>query len=167
MYRFNSFTQKANEVLNLAIKAAENYGHSYVGSEHILIGLLKEGSGIGANALIERGITVDDVDSLIRSEIGTGNPTKLSPSDFTPRSKRILEISFQIARGMRHSFVSTEHLLISLVSETDSYAVRFLNELGVDEKQLVEEIASTAPVPRERGRVKEYGELAIPPKKSK
>jgi ATP-dependent Clp protease ATP-binding subunit ClpC len=140
MYRFNSFTQKANEVLNLAIKAAENYGHNYVGSEHILIGLLKEGSGIGAQVLTDKGITLDDVDNLIKTEIGTGVPTKLSPDDFTPRSKRIIELSFQIARGMMHSFVGTEHLLISLIKEADSYAVKFINDLGVDEQQLLEEL---------------------------
>ena len=141
MYKFNSFTQKANEVLNLAIKAAENYGHNYIGSEHILIGLIKEGSGIGASVLNERGATLDEIDSLIKSEIGTGSPTRLTPEDFTPRSKRIIELSFQIARSMRHSFVSTEHLLISLINETDSYAVKFLNELGINERELVEELA--------------------------
>ena len=141
MYKFNSFTQKANEVLNLAIKAAENYGHNYIGSEHILIGLLKEGSGIGATVLDEKGATLEAVDELIKSEIGVGNPTRLTPDDFTPRSKRILEMSFQIARSMRHSFVSTEHLLISLINETDSYAVKFLNELGINERELVEELA--------------------------
>ena len=141
MYKFNSFTQKANEVLNLAIKAAENYGHNYIGSEHILIGLLKEGTGIGANVLNEKGASLEEVDSLIKSEIGTGSPTRLTPEDFTPRSKRIIELSFQIARSMRHSFVSTEHLLISLINETDSYAVKFLNELGINERELVEELA--------------------------
>ncbi|MGN0522783.1 MAG: ATP-dependent Clp protease ATP-binding subunit [Eubacterium sp.] len=140
MYRFNSFTQKANEVLNLAIKAAEGYGHNYIGSEHILIGLLKEGSGLAANALNEKGITLEDVEGLIKSEIGTGVPTRLSPDDFTPRSKRIIELSFQIARGMMHSFVGTEHLLISLIKETDSYAVKFINDLGVDEQSLLEDL---------------------------
>ena len=143
MYKFNSFTQKANEVLNLAIKAAENYGHNYVGSEHILIGLLKEGTGLGAAALNEKGITLEQVDELIKEQIGTGRPTRLSPDDFTPRSKRIIELSFQIARGMAHSFVGTEHLLISLVKEADSYAVKFINELGVDENSLLEELASS------------------------
>lgn len=143
MYRFNSFTQKANEVLNLAIKSAEGYGHNYVGSEHILIGLLKEGSGLGATTLNEKGITLEDIDNLIKEEIGTGNPTRLSPDDFTPRSKRIIELSFQIARGMMNSFVGTEHLLISLVKEIDSYAVRFINELGVDENQIVEELVQS------------------------
>lgn len=140
MYRFNSFTQKANEVLNLAIKSAENYGHNYVGSEHILAGLLKEGTGMGANALIDKNITLESVDNMIRSEIGFGNPTRLSPDDFSPRSKRIIELSFQIARGMMHSFVGTEHLLISLLKETDSYAVKFINDLGVDERALLEDV---------------------------
>ena len=141
MYKFNSFTQKANEVLNLAIKAAENYGHNYIGSEHILIGLIKEGSGVAAAVLNDKGATAESVDSLIKEEIGTGNPTRLTPDDFTPRSKRILEMSFQVARSMRHSFVSTEHLLIALINESDSYAVRFLNELGINERELVEELA--------------------------
>ena len=78
MYKFNSFTQKANEVLNLAIKAAENYGHNYVGSEHILYGLLSEGTGLAASILNEKGITAEDVDNLIRTEIGTGNPTRFN-----------------------------------------------------------------------------------------
>ena len=143
MYRFNSFTGKANEALNLAIKAAEAYGHNYVGSEHILIGLLKEGTGLAASALGEKDITLEKVDALIKEEIGTGRPTRLSPDDFTPRSKRIIELSFQIARGMSHSFVGTEHLLISLIKESDSYAVRFINELGVDENALFEELANS------------------------
>ncbi len=143
MYRFNSFTQKANEVLNLAIKSAEGYGHNYVGSEHILVGLLKEGSGLAASVLNEKGINLEDVEYLIKEEIGVGNPTRLSPDDFTPRSKRIIELSFQIARGMMNSFVGTEHILISLVRETDSYAVRFINQLGIDENQLVEELVQS------------------------
>ena len=143
MYKFNSFTQKANEVLNLAIKAAENYGHNYVGSEHILYGLLSEGTGLAASILNEKGITSEDVDNLIRTEIGTGNPTRLSPDDFTPRSKRIIELSFQIARSMRHSFVGTEHLLVSLIKESDSYAVRFLNELGVSVDEILQFVAES------------------------
>ena len=143
MYKFNSFTQKANEVLNLAIKAAENYGHNYVGSEHILYGLLSEGTGLAASILNEKGITAEDVDNLIRTEIGTGNPTRLSPDDFTPRSKRIIELTFQIARSMRHSFVGTEHLLVSLIKESDSYAVRFLNELGVSVDEILQFVAES------------------------
>ena len=143
MYKFNSFTQKANEALNLAISAAEEYGHNYIGSEHILIGLLREGTGVAASVLEDKGITYDEIDNLIKTEIGSGRPTRLTPEDFTPRSKRIIELSFQIARSMQHSFVGTEHLLISLVKESDSYAVKFINELGADENRIIEAIADS------------------------
>ncbi len=143
MYKFNSFTQKANEVLNLAIKAAEKFGHNYIGSEHILLGILKEGTGTAAGVLNAMGADTEAVESLIRSEIGTGNPTKLTPDDFTPHSKRILEMSFQVARSMRHSFVSTEHILIALINESEAYALKLLNELGINERELVEELAGT------------------------
>ncbi len=143
MYRFNSFTQKANDVLNLAIKAAENFGHTYVGSEHILVGILKEGTGVGALLLDGKGVTLEKIEELIEKYIGTGSPTRLSPDDFTPRSKRIIEVSFQIARGMLNSFVGTEHLLLALLREGDSYAVKFLNACGVDEQSLLEEVCSS------------------------
>ncbi len=143
MYRFTNFTQKANDVLNLAIKAAENFGHNYVGTEHILVGLLKEGSGVGALILNEKGVTLDKIENLIEENIGVGNPTRLSPNDFTPRAKRIIEISFQIARGMLNSFVGTEHILIALLRESDSSAVKFLNALNFDEESLLEDVGAS------------------------
>ena len=143
MYRFNSFTQKANDVLNIAIKEAENFGHTYVGSEHILIGLLKEGTGVAAMLLDSKGVTADKVEELLEEHIGKGNPTRLSPDDFTPTCKRIIEVSFQVARGMLNSFVGTEHILMALLRESDSYAVKFLNACGVDEQTLLEETVSS------------------------
>ena len=140
MYRFNSFTTKANEVLNLAIKSAQAYGHNYIGTEHILIGLLSTDSTIPA--LTNNNITYDGVDRLIREEIGVGNPTSLTPDDFTPRAKRIIEISFQIARTMRNSYVSVEHLLAALLKEDDSYAVKFINELGTDSQRVFDDLIS-------------------------
>ncbi|WP_454970225.1 ATP-dependent Clp protease ATP-binding subunit [Eubacterium sp.] len=138
MYRFNSFTTKANEVLNLAIKSAQAYGHNYIGTEHILIGLLSTDSTIPA--LINNNITYEGVDRLIREDIGVGNPTSLTPDDFTPRAKRIIEISFQIARTMRNSYVSVEHLLAALLKEDDSYAVKFINELGTDSQRVFDDL---------------------------
>jgi len=143
MYRFTNFTQKANDVLNLAIKAAENFGHNYVGTEHILTGLLKEGTGVGALILNEKGITLDKIENLIEENIGVGNPTRLSPQDFTPRAKRIIEISFQIARGMLNSFVGTEHILIALLKESDSSAVKFLNILNFNEESLLDDVGAS------------------------
>lgn len=143
MYRFSNFTQKANDVLNIAIKSAENFGHNYVGTEHILFGLLKEGTGVGAIILNEKGVTSDKVQALIEDNIGIGNPTRLSPQDFTPRAKRIIEISFQIARGMLNSFVGTEHILIALLRESDCSAVKFLNSMNIDEESLLEDVGAS------------------------
>lgn len=143
MYRFNYFTQKASGVLNLAIKAAENLGHNYVGSEHILLALVKEESGIAYSVLDSRGVTADGIENFIKENIGVGSPTRLTPDDFTPRSKRVLDIAFQIARGMMHSFVDTEHLLLALLQEDDSYAVKYINSAGIDEQQLFEQVVSS------------------------
>lgn len=142
MYRFNSFTQKANDVLNLAIKAAENFGHAYIGSEHILIGVLKENTSYGAELLTEKGVTLDKIEEIIKENTGVGNPTALSPNDFTPTAKRVLEVSFQLARGMRNSFVGTEHLLLALLRESDSGAVKLLNACGVDADSFTEELVN-------------------------
>lgn len=141
MYRFNNFTQKANDVMNLAVKAAENFGHTYIGSEHILLGILKEGTSVGVDLLADKGVTLEAVENIIKENTGVGNPTALSPNDFTPTAKRILEIAFQIARGMRNSFVGTEHILLALLRETDSGAVKILNACSVDEESFIQEFA--------------------------
>lgn len=142
MYKFSYFTQKANEALNLAIKAAENFGHNYVGSEHILLALVKEEAGTAYTILNEKGITVEDIENFIKENIGVGSPTRLTPDDFTPRSKRVLDVSFKIARGMFRSFVDTEHILLALLQEGDSYAVKYINSCGIDERQLFDEIVA-------------------------
>ena len=143
MYRFSYFTQKANDVINLAIKAAENFGHNYIGSEHILLGILQEGTGLGAEVLNNKGVSAEDIQRLIEENIGRGNPTRLTPDDFTPRCKRILEVAFQLARGMMNSFVGTEHLLMAVLKESDSYAVKFLMSLGVSPESVIEDVFSS------------------------
>lgn len=90
MYRFTGFTQKANEALNNAITAAEDLGHTYVGSEHLLLGLLSENGGMAYTALSARKVTYAEVESIIKSSVGIGSPTVLSPNDFTPRAKNIM-----------------------------------------------------------------------------
>ncbi len=143
MYRFNDFTQKANDALNAAITTAEELGHNYIGSEHILMGILKDDSCVGTKLLNEKGLTYEKLESMIKQNIGVGSQTKLSPEYFTPISKRILEMSLQIARGMFNSFVGTEHLLLALLRESESTAVRFLNAAGIDERALLEQILSS------------------------
>ncbi|MBQ8740780.1 MAG: ATP-dependent Clp protease ATP-binding subunit [Clostridia bacterium] len=107
-------------------------GHTYVGSEHLLLGLLRVGSGIAASVLAKHGVTADKIEELIRMSIGTGTPTKLSPDYFTPRAKRVLEVAMQGCSNMGKKYVGTEHILIGILSEQDNFAIRFLKELGCD-----------------------------------
>ncbi len=140
MYKFNGFTEKANLSLNLAVKSAEEMGHTYIGSEHVLLGLLKEGSGVATAVLNSLGVTAEKVQELLVKNIGVGMRSVLSTDDFTPRTKRILQIAVMQAARMGHNYIGTEHLLLSLIEENDSYAVRFLNELGAKQDDIIEKI---------------------------
>ena len=142
MFQFQGFTQKANTALNLALESAEKLGHSYVGTEHILLGLINEGSGVAAAALKNCGVTAQSVEEKIKSVSGVGAPTDLSPNDFTPRTKRVLQSALMLSSRMGQSYVGTEHLLLAVISESDSYAVSFLNELGVSRDRLAQAIGS-------------------------
>lgn len=143
MYSFNGFTEKANKALNLALESAENMGHTYIGSEHIILGLLKEETGVAATVLIKLGVTAELMEQLMRNQIGVGSQTSLSTADFTPRSKRILQIAVMEAARLNHNYVGTEHLLIAILDEGDSYGVRFLHMLGVNPSDIVNEINNT------------------------
>ena len=131
-YNFTGFTEKANEALNQAINSASLRGHTYVGSEHLLLGLLRIGSGIAVSLLSKYNVTADQIDELIRTNIGTGTPTKLSPDYFTPRAKRVIEVAMHTAGNIGKKYVGTEHILMGILSEQDNFAVNFLKELGVD-----------------------------------
>ena len=143
MYRFNGFTEKANKALNLAVESAEQLGHTYIGSEHMILGLLKEGTGVAAEVLTKLGVSMDTMENTIRQKVGSGSQTHLTIDDFTPRSKRILQIAVMEASRLGHNYVGTEHLLIAILEEGDSYGVRFLNLLGVKATDIFEEISSS------------------------
>ncbi len=132
MYEFKNFTQKANKALNLAMTSAGEMGHTYIGTEHLLLGLVKEGSGVAATALTQAGLDASELENRIKETAGTASPVTLTPNDFTPRSKRVMQNAVIIAAKLRSNYVGTEHLLFSIMQETDSYAYTFLNELGVD-----------------------------------
>ncbi len=130
MYNFKGFTKKANHALNLAIERASEMGHTYIGTEHLLLGLLEENTSAAAEALAECNITAEEVRGTIEQNVGTGMPTVLTPDDLTPRSKRIMQAAVISAARMGSGFVGSEHLLMCLLAESDSYAVRILNALG-------------------------------------
>ena len=130
MYKFTGFTENANRAMNYAIENAQLLGHTYIGTEHILLGLLQENSGVAYAALESAGVSFGAVENKIREQIGAGSTSRLTVNDLTPRSKRVIQTALAVASGLHHSYVGTEHLLIALLQDTDSYAVRMLNEIG-------------------------------------
>ena len=136
MIEFKGFTEKANSALNKAMEAAMALGHTYVGSEHILYGLLSEESGVACLALKKYGIKREDVLAKMELIIGRGVATRLTAGDFTPRSKRILETALSGARAGKQSYVGTEHILCAILRDEGCYGARFLKELGVNAQQL-------------------------------
>ena len=146
MYKFTGFTQKANTALNAAIEYAENLGHTYIGSEHLLLGLLSSEGSVAYTALTARNITADNVETAVRNSVGIGTPTVLSPNDFTPRSKNIIETAVTIARSLGHGYVGTEHLLIAILRDSSCYAMDILDTMNVSAADIAEEITKSVNV---------------------
>ncbi|MEI6579982.1 MAG: ATP-dependent Clp protease ATP-binding subunit, partial [Eubacteriales bacterium] len=140
MYKFTGFTEKASITLNAAIDIAEKMGHTYIGSEHLLVGLLKENSGIAYTALSENGLTVDKVENAIKSSAGIGEPSDLTPNDFTPRCKHIIDMAIAQARTMGHSYVGTEHLLIAIIKEGQSAAINIMTQFNALPQEILEDV---------------------------
>ncbi|MBQ4100046.1 MAG: ATP-dependent Clp protease ATP-binding subunit, partial [Oscillospiraceae bacterium] len=132
MFRFTGFTNKANDALNTSVMIASELGHTYIGTEHILAGIIKVSDGVTAEVLKQYNITYNLIENLLEENIGSGIRVILTPSDFTARSKKILESAVAQSRALGCSYVGTEHLLLALINENGCYAVRFLNEMGVD-----------------------------------
>lgn len=127
----NKFTQKAQNTLNRALSAARELGHTYIGSEHILLGLISEKDSIASRLLLKRGVDTSRLRESIVEMAGSGSPSQVSPSDMTPRAKKIIETSAaESARGGNH-YIGTEHLLYALLCEKDCVAVRLLEAEGI------------------------------------
>ncbi len=133
------FTERAQKVLILANDEAKDLNHNYVGTEHILLGLMQENEGVAAQALHNLGVQYDDIRSRIESLVGVGT----MPTDvigYTPRAKRVLELSFVEARRIGHNYVGTEHILLGLLREGEGVAARVLMEMGIDLNRAREEV---------------------------
>ena len=164
MYKFTDFTEKANKALNSAIEEAENLGHTYIGSEHILIGVLKEDSAVASSFFASKRISQAKVEDLVRRTIGAGIPTVLSPGDFTPRSKRILKNAVIFGKDEGLSSVGCEYILLSIARETDCYANYILSEFGITQSDLINEIsAGKSKVPYSQKPVKRAGQKSATP----
>lgn len=121
-------------------QSAVELGHNYVGTEHILLGLVKEGSGVAARVLQAQGITEEKILKEIEELIGKGETVGETPVGFTPRTKRVLELAFKEARRMGQGYIGTEHLLLGIMKEGESVAVRILMDLGVEPQKLLSEL---------------------------
>jgi ATP-dependent Clp protease ATP-binding subunit ClpC len=136
----NRFTQKAQNVLNFALQYASEMGHTYIGSEHLLLGLLREESGVAAHYLLERGANAEKIQDAVAQMSGIGSPTNVSAADMTPRTKNIIEGSLYESQQNGQNYIGTEHLLLALLNERDCVAVRILENLGVPVNDLREDI---------------------------
>ena len=148
MYNFTGFSEKANLCLNKAVEVAEDSGHTYIGSEHILLGLLDSSDSVAGKILANRGVTYKKVYDLIRETVGTGMPTELTPADFTPRSKHIIESALTLANAMKQSLAGTEHLLISICREGNGYACQLLTRAGTTTTALLKDLANSVSNPK-------------------
>ncbi|TCT14264.1 ATP-dependent Clp protease ATP-binding subunit ClpC [Natranaerovirga pectinivora] len=134
------FTERAQVAINLSQESAKELGHGYVGTEHILLGLIKEGEGVAARVLKSNGVTEETIMEKIKEIIVNSNVQTKEPEDFTPRSKRVIEMSLREAVKMNTSLIGTEHILIAMLRESDSIAVRLLSAINVTPQKLYQDI---------------------------
>ncbi|MCI7125963.1 MAG: ATP-dependent Clp protease ATP-binding subunit [Agathobaculum sp.] len=141
MFYKNRFTERAQQALTLAQEAACSFGHSYIGSEHLLLGLLREGGGPAAKALTAAGVTDEALSAQIEALSGRGAPDAAAPQGMTPRTKRIIELAIQSAAQMGSGYVGTEHLLLGILREGQNVALTALNNLKVSTQTLAERLS--------------------------
>lgn len=127
---FGRFTQRAQKVLALSQEEAMRLNHSNLGTEHILLGLVREGEGIAAKALYELGISSEKVQQEVEGLIGHGEKA-VTTIQYTPRAKKVIELSMDEARKLGHTYVGTEHILLGLIREGEGVAARVLSNLGI------------------------------------
>jgi ATP-dependent Clp protease ATP-binding subunit ClpA len=129
---FERFTNRARRVVVLAQEEARMLNHNYIGTEHILLGLIHEGEGVAAKALESLGISLDAVRQQVEEIIGQGQQAPSGHIPFTPRAKKVLELSLREALQMGHNYIGTEHILLGLIREGDGVAAQVLVKLGAD-----------------------------------
>src|SRR4030088_3589344 len=130
--RFDKFTERARKVLQLAQEEAQRFNHNYIGTEHLLLGLAREGEGVATKVLANLGVELNKVRSAVEFIIGRGDRTVLGEIGVTPRAKKVIELAVDEARRLNHSYIGTEHLLLGLVREGQGIAVGVLQSLGVE-----------------------------------
>ena len=137
----NNFTPRAQQVLALARKEADRFNHNYVGTEHVLLGLIKLGQGVAVSVLQKMGLDLETVRAAVEKQVGTGQETKTPGSiPYTPRVKKVLALAGKEAKVLNHSYVGTEHILLGLLREGEGVAARVLKSLDIDIERTRNEI---------------------------
>jgi len=160
---FERFTDRARRVVVLAQEEAQLLNHNYIGTEHILLGLIHEGQGVAARALESLGISLEAVRAQVEEIIGQGQTAPTGHIPFTPRSKKVLELSLREALQLGHNYIGTEHILLGLVREGEGVAAQVLVKLGADlsrvRQQVIQVLSGYAAVGRvEPGEIDPFGD---------
>ena len=129
---FERFTERARRVMVLAQEEAGRFHHNYIGTEHILLGLVSEGEGVASQVLVSLDVTLEAVRAQVASVVGYGEAGATDRVPFTPRSKKVLELSLREAMQLGHNYMGTEHILLGLIREGEGVAARIFSNLGVD-----------------------------------
>jgi len=137
---FERFTERARQVVVLAQDEARSLNHNYIGTEHLLLGLLREEEGVGASVLESLGVTLEEVRAQVARIVGQGDDVMSGQIPFTPRAKKVLELSLKEALRLGHNHIGTEHLLLGLARENQGVASRILLDFGVDAERVRDEV---------------------------
>jgi ATP-dependent Clp protease ATP-binding subunit ClpC len=138
---FDRFTDRAKKVMNLARQEAQRFNHEYLGTEHVLLGLVQEGSGVAANVLKNMGVDLARIRAEIEKLVKSGpSMVTMGQLPFTPRAKKVLELSMEEAHNLGHNYIGTEHLLLGLIKENEGIAAKVLTNLGVKLEDVREEV---------------------------
>jgi ATP-dependent Clp protease ATP-binding subunit ClpC len=138
---FDRFTDRAKKVMNLARQEAQRFNHEYLGTEHVLLGLVQEGSGVAANVLKQMGVDLTKIRTEVENIVKTGpSMVTMGQLPFTPRAKKVLELSLEEASNLGHNYIGTEHLLLGLIKENEGIAAQVLMNLGVKLEEVREEV---------------------------
>jgi ATP-dependent Clp protease ATP-binding subunit ClpC len=138
--QFEKFTERARKVLSLAQEEAQRFNHPYIGTEHLLLGLVREGEGVAARVLTNMGVQLPKVRSAVEFIIGRGEGAVIGDIGLTPRAKKVIELAIDEARRLNHSYIGTEHLLLGLVREGEGIAAGVLESLGVNLEKVRQQV---------------------------
>src|SRR5438046_3276604 len=143
---FERFTERARQVVVLAQDEARALKHNYIGTEHLLLGLLREEEGLAARVLESLDITVEEVRAQVARIVGQGDEVTTGQIPFTPRAKKVLDLALREALSLGHDYIETEHILLGLVRENEGVGARILLDFGADAEKVRDEVVRLLPV---------------------